>query len=631
MQFALRGRVNCETGDCPKVIRFVLVWDSEGGAAMRHAAPAVKNSPVVTIIRATLDRMPATASLPWIALLLETGRAHGPFSGMRYGGLSALSLSPFSEASIGSLAAEHDAGCAKHPQTHMQTLCRALPQTTAKEYAGVGFPPGCGQVRTADVGDFLYDGVLFCKIPGGFGLKSASHFTERGVGKGAVIVVIIIILIVLEVVLKLFSNPAPTIKPAEAIQGIGLSRTVNFIIHDARYRITRVEVAVVQGFHTFPAPVTVKNVSPTATRGSKGMTVEASAQIGRREMPQLQQGRATIRVVAVNNSWGRFSRGGRRVFTMNVPVRFMPPQVEVLSPQQYVNLGGCDMVIFTVSAGTVRSGVQVGEYYFPSWPVKETQQQTRLALFAFPYDIDPNTPAHIVAEDDAGNRTVATFNYKVFPEKFPNTKLAITDAYMQRVVPPILSQTTAIRDQGSLVQNYIEINRDLRRIDKQTLVQFSKQTNPKFMWREAFLRLPNTKAEANFADHRTYVYDGKVIDHEVHLGDDLASVAHSTVTAANDGLVIYAGWFDIFGNAVVIDHGCGLQTLYGHMASFKVKPGDLVKRGQALGYSDSTGLAGGDHVHFAVLLDGIPVNPKEWWDPHWIHDHITGKLQQYGQ
>jgi hypothetical protein len=455
----------------------------------------------------------------------------------------------------------------------------------------------------------------------------APQVSEQGIAKGAIIALVIIILIIFYLGLELFRNPAPTIRPAEAVAGIGLSRTVEFTVRDPRYRIVRVSIAVVQAGRLFNAPVTMRE---TREKGG-GFTAECSAQVGRREMPELQQGRATIRIAALNDSWGRFFRGGLRVFRVNVPVRFMPPQIEVLTPQQYVNQGGCEMVIFNISAGTVKSGVQVGAHYFPSWPIKETEPQTRLCLFAFPYNVDPNTPARIVAVDDAGNQSVASFNYKVFPKRFPNTTLTITDAYMQRVVPPILSQTTAIQDQGSLVKNYVEINRNLRLIDKQRLVQLSKETNPKFTWTQAFLRLPNTKAEANFADHRTYVYDGQVIDREVHLGDDLASVAHSPVVAANDGLVIYAAWLDIFGNAVVIDHGCGLQTLYGHMASFTVKPGELVKRGQVIGYSDSTGLAGGDHVHFAVLLDGIPVNPKEWWDPHWIHDRITARLQQYGQ
>jgi murein DD-endopeptidase MepM/ murein hydrolase activator NlpD len=140
-----------------------------------------------------------------------------------------------------------------------------------------------------------------------------------------------------------------------------------------------------------------------------------------------------------------------------------------------------------------------------------------------------------------------------------------------------------------------------------------------------------SKTEANFADYRTYMYNGQVVDHQTHLGFDLAGVEHMPVAAANDGVVVFAGFLGIFGNAVVIDHGCGLQSLYGHMSSFAVKEGEQVKRGQVIGRSGQTGLAAGDHVHFTILLDGIPVNPVEWWDPHWIHERIEVKLQPYAQ
>ncbi|MGH9345460.1 MAG: M23 family metallopeptidase [Terriglobia bacterium] len=460
-------------------------------------------------------------------------------------------------------------------------------------------------------------------------MRQTSESFERGAGKGAVIALVVIVLIILFSVYKLTRNPAPTIKPAEAVAGIGLNSAVRFIVHDASHRITRVTVEVGQNGKWYEAPVTGKAVPAARNAKNAGYTVEASAQVGRRAVPQLTPGRAEIRVTALNDSWGRFFRGGLAVLSLSVPVRFMPPQIEVLTSQHYINLGGCDMIVFNVSPGTTKSGVQVGKYFFASFPVTDSKPLTRIALFAFPYDVDPNTPASIVADDDAGNQTVASFTYKVFPVKWHESTIPVDDAYMQRVVPPILSQTTAVQDTGNLVKNYVEINHDLRIIDKRRLVQFGKQTNPHFMWSQPFLRLPNTKLEANFADFRTYVYKGQAIDHEVHLGYDLASVEHSPVEAANDGQVLYAGWFDIFGNAVIIDHGCGLQTLYGHMASFKVKPGELVKRGQVIGTSDSTGLAGGDHVHFGVYLDGIPVVPKEWWDPHWIHDRITAKLHQF--
>jgi murein DD-endopeptidase MepM/ murein hydrolase activator NlpD len=163
----------------------------------------------------------------------------------------------------------------------------------------------------------------------------------------------------------------------------------------------------------------------------------------------------------------------------------------------------------------------------------------------------------------------------------------------------------------------------------QQLLAISQKTRPHFTWTQAFVPLGNAQVEAAFADRRTYVYKGQVIDHQDHLGFDLAVVQHTPVVAANDGIVSYAAYLGIFGNTIVIDHGCGLQSLYGHLSSFGVKVGDQVKRGQVIAHSGQTGLAGGDHLHFTMLLDGIPVNPVEWWDPHWIHDRIQAKLQAY--
>jgi murein DD-endopeptidase MepM/ murein hydrolase activator NlpD len=142
------------------------------------------------------------------------------------------------------------------------------------------------------------------------------------------------------------------------------------------------------------------------------------------------------------------------------------------------------------------------------------------------------------------------------------------------------------------------------------------------------VQLGNSKVEASFADHRTYFYKGKEVDQQVHLGFDLAVTEHIPVLAANAGIVVNADWLGIYGNCVIIDHGQGVQSLYGHLMSFDVKPGDKVTRGQQIGRSDSTGLAGGDHLHFTMLVGGQMVNPVEWWDPHWIADRVERKLRE---
>ncbi len=93
-------------------------------------------------------------------------------------------------------------------------------------------------------------------------------------------------------------------------------------------------------------------------------------------------------------------------------------------------------------------------------------------------------------------------------------------------------------------------------------------------------------------------------------------------------MVVFAGPLTIYGNTVVVDHGLGLQTLYGHLSSLSIKEGDQVKQGQELGKSGTTGLAVGDHLHYEVVIGGVAVTPVEWWDGRWIRDHVGKPLRE---
>ena len=75
-----------------------------------------------------------------------------------------------------------------------------------------------------------------------------------------------------------------------------------------------------------------------------------------------------------------------------------------------------------------------------------------------------------------------------------------------------------------------------------------------------------------------------------------------------------------------MDHGQGLASTYSHLNKIDVELGQEVKKGDPIGTTGQTGLAGGDHLHFGVLVNGEFVNPVEWWDAHWIQDNITRKL-----
>jgi murein DD-endopeptidase MepM/ murein hydrolase activator NlpD len=141
--------------------------------------------------------------------------------------------------------------------------------------------------------------------------------------------------------------------------------------------------------------------------------------------------------------------------------------------------------------------------------------------------------------------------------------------------------------------------------------------------------MPNTKNMSAFAVRRNYVYRGKIVDTQVHLGLDLASTAGAPVPAANDGIVVFAENLGIYGQTVIVDHGQGLFSLYSHQSGIAVAPGDHVSRGAPVGSSGQTGMAGGDHLHFSVLVSGEFVSPLEWLDGHWISDNIENKLSLF--
>ena len=90
------------------------------------------------------------------------------------------------------------------------------------------------------------------------------------------------------------------------------------------------------------------------------------------------------------------------------------------------------------------------------------------------------------------------------------------------------------------------------------------------------------------------------------------------VPAANHGTVVHAGRLAIYGNCVVIDHGLGVLTVYGHMSGVAVKVGDLVTKGQEIGKSGVTGLAGGDHLHLGLLVGPAFVDPVDWTRGSWM-------------
>jgi murein DD-endopeptidase MepM/ murein hydrolase activator NlpD len=364
--------------------------------------------------------------------------------------------------------------------------------------------------------------------------------------------------------------------------------------------------------------------------GSDRAEIVLRLDLGKDKQPGLKPGTVTVRARAQARGT-RLRQPAPVTATMSLPVRLDPPALAATSQFVHPAQGGAEVVVYDVGATAKQHGVQVGDWFFPGYPLPGGPASQRFALFAAPYDLELDETAArgkilLVAEDELGNRSSTEFIHKYIRRPLRKDVIELKDPFMQKVTGEIYPRTPALNRKGNLLEDYLQLNRQLRQDNMSELRTLAANSEPRFLWRQGFLPMRNAAVKGSFADRRAYMFQGKQVDTQDHLGFDLASLKGAPVQSGNDGRVVLARYFGVFGNCVVVDHGYGLQSLYAHLSTTSVKEGDQVKRGQELGRTGATGLAGGDHLHFTTVLHGLPVTPVEWWDDHWIQDRLKLKL-----
>ncbi|HTX34037.1 MAG TPA: M23 family metallopeptidase [Bryobacteraceae bacterium] len=425
---------------------------------------------------------------------------------------------------------------------------------------------------------------------------------------GSVVVVVILVLLVFSTGSTLHMAP---------VKSIGLSTPVTVDIANP-HGVRRVSAYVEQNGVRYP----VFQQSAPAHRlfwSRHQAPVHVAFEAGKNKAPNLKEGPARLVVETVSNDL----RGSTDTAAADVSVVLTPPRVIPDDLQHYINQGGMELVTFTVSGSWSEAGVRVGKYTFRSFPLPGKPPEQRFAMFGYPWDLPPDVQPVVYVRNQAGTEATGTFWFKLFPKKFRVRDLVLDDKLMEKLVTSV-DPTGQLAPGPDLLSRFLKINGEMRQKNNQQLADLRFKTEEKILWNGPFIHWG--KEEADFADVRNYVYNGKKVDHQVHLGFDLSDTQHGPVMAANDGRVVWASDLGIYGNCVVLDHGYGLQSIYGHMHEIDVKPGDLVKKGQKMGIAGQTGLAEGVHVHFGMQIDGVQTNPREWWDEHWIKDRILSKL-----
>jgi len=429
------------------------------------------------------------------------------------------------------------------------------------------------------------------------------------------VILLLLVLVVLFAVIRVFTRSAtPVVELSPTVTTIGQATPVSIHVRGAR-GIQKAVATVEQNGVRYP----VWNLPQPSLAADNTWTFT----LGPNTVPQLKDGKATLSVEATSNDLLRKHAHLERELTVITRL----PSVSVDSDQHYLYLGMADLATFNVSGSWTEAGIRVGDQTFRAWPMPGGQPGY-FSLFAFAWNMPAGTVPLVYASYGGANQVTSPIVFQ-FPKKeqpkYTTHDLQVDDRFLQKVVGELDPNGS-----GDPIERFVRINNEMRRANNKTLSDLRLKTADKFLWSQPFLRQAGAKTEANFADLRNYIYHGKKVDQQVHLGYDLAVTQHVGVEASNDGRIVYAAPLGIYGNCIVVDHGYGLQTIYGHLSQIDVQEGDMVKRGQVMGLSGMTGMAGGDHIHFSMQLDGVQIDPKEWWDPHWIKDHIAKRVELPG-
>lgn len=485
-------------------------------------------------------------------------------------------------------------------------------------------------------------------------------------GLRTIVVLVVLVGIVASSVLAWprLESIAPVLSGPESILLGSEAQDVSIAIVEEGMGIKRVTAVLINGSEE--TPLLADTIRGTWQAGSREYERKLTLRLDPKVLG-LEDGLVHLRVTVEDWSW----RGNVGELEIPVEIDRVAPRVAVRSGLTYVDQGGAAAVVYELSEAAARHGVEVvgqnGTFFYKGHPFLDSPRapdsppaldsprasgsprpsespaetptvasgdapqptpgrRRQVAIFAIDRDAGGDASISVVASDRAGNESRARWNVVVKPRVFPQDSVNLPASFLSNVVPELARQAGIEAKNPALA--FERINSELRSANEREIRDRLADSAPRPLWSEAFEQLANSKVTSRFADARVYKVDGRPVSSAIHYGYDLASLSGADVTAANAGLVRFAGDLGIYGNCVLVDHGLGVASLYGHLSRLDVREGEPVTKGQRLGLSGATGLAGGDHLHFAILVGPTYVDPVEWWDPKWVREHISVRLER---
>ncbi len=442
-------------------------------------------------------------------------------------------------------------------------------------------------------------------------------FRNRHNSKGSHVLLTIFFFILLiagaGVFILFFEGEKPVINLQQSNAFIGKSGSINFSVTDTKSGIHTILVWGSQGdvkklLYSAAYPRTTYTGAVGPLEDTRAITFDVQKE-------GFSDGPMTITAEATDFSMRGWFTGNKTIATKEVTVDTVPPVIQILHSEKYISPGGTGVVIYTLSDKDSVHGVNINGMFNPGFPIGQGREGTFICYFGLPYDAEQIETSNVTAKDLAGNSTIMPFTSVFKQANQKRDTITVGDGFLNSKIPEFQQYYPEM--QGEFIDKYLYANSTIRNQNNKKISDLCQNPYGDRRWQGPFSRM-NGSSRAGFADHRTYYYKGNAIDQQVHLGMDIASTSRAEARAANKGKIVFADYLGIYGNMVLVDHGQGIFSLYSHLSQINVAPGDVVDQKTVLGLTGTTGMAGGDHLHFSMLINGVFVTPKEWWDQHWI-------------
>lgn len=410
-----------------------------------------------------------------------------------------------------------------------------------------------------------------------------------------------------------FEGEKPQANLADTGDFLGRNGVVKYVATDKVSGLKTITITAEQGGIT---KLLFEKVNPRSKYINPVGPTEKSAQISFDAIQEgFKDGPMLLTVEVTDFSLRDWLRGNKAVVTKEVTIDTSPPKIQVLHTERYLSPGGSGIAIYKLSDSTSTHGVYVNGKQHQGFLVGDGRDDTYISYFALPYNADKFDELNITAIDKAKNKAVVPFSTVLKKIRFKRDTINVGDGFLGRKIPEFQQYYPDM--QGDYLEKYLYANSTIRKQNNKKISDLCASTSPRRLWNGHFLRMAGS-SRAGFADHRTYRYRGKEVDNQVHLGMDIASTRRAEVKAANKGKVVFCDYLGIYGNMILLDHGQGVFSLYSHLSQINVARDETVEQGAVIGLTGTTGMAGGDHLHFSMLVNGVFVTPKEWWDKQWI-------------